>query len=95
LDVLTSFSLALSKYNFRDAARYLAPADRAKLAGAEEGILPEYRDRVRAIRRTTLLNNPLIEVRHGLIYGIPDLLPVIASGEADDGDRTHHSRKRR
>jgi predicted transcriptional regulator len=82
LDVLTSFSLALSKYDFREAARYLAPADRAKLAGPE-GILPEYRERVRAIRRTTLLNNPLIEVQHGLIYGIPDVLPVLALGEAD------------
>lgn len=82
LDVLTSFSLALSKYDFREAARYLSPADRAKLAGPE-GILPEYRERVRAIRRTTLLNNPLIEVRHGLIYGIPDVLPVLALGEAD------------
>ena len=48
-----------------------------------EGILPEYRDRVRAIRRTTLLNNPLIEVKHGLIYGISDVLPVLALGEAD------------
>lgn len=83
LDVLTSFSLALSKYDFREAAAYLAPADRAKLAGPEEGILPEYRNRVRAIRRTTLLNNPLIEVRHGLIYGIPDVLPVLAMGEID------------
>jgi hypothetical protein len=83
LDVLTSFSLALSKYDFREAATYLPPADRAKLAGPEGGILPEYRNRVRAIRRTTLLNNPLIEVRHGLIYGIPDLLPVLAVGEMD------------
>jgi hypothetical protein len=83
LDVLTSFSLALSKYDFREAARYLAPADRAKLAGPEEGILPQYRDRVRAIRRTTLLNNPLIEVKDGLIYGISDVLPVLALGQAD------------
>jgi hypothetical protein len=83
LDVLTSFSLALSKHDFREAARYLSPADRAKLAGPEEGILPEYRDRVRAIRRTTLMNNPLIEVNHGLIYGISDVLPVLAVGEAD------------
>jgi hypothetical protein len=75
--------LALSKHDFRDAARYLAPADRAKLADAEEGILPEYRERVRAIRRTTLLNNPLIEVRGGLIYGIPDVLPVLALGSVD------------
>jgi hypothetical protein len=83
LDVLTSFSLALSKYDFREAARYLAPADRAKLAGAEEGILPEYRNRIRAIRRTTLLNNPLIEVKHGLIYGISEVLPVLDLGQAD------------
>ena len=83
LEALTSFSLALSKRNFRDAAAYLPPADRAKLASPETGILPEYRERVRAIRRTTLLNNPLIEVRHGLIYGIPDILPVLALGEAD------------
>jgi hypothetical protein len=83
LDVLTSFSLALSKRNFRDAAGYLPPADRAKLASPETGILPEYRDRMRAIRRTTLMNNPLIEVRHGLIYGIPDVLPVLALGQAD------------
>jgi hypothetical protein len=86
LEVLTSFSLALSKHNFRDAAGYLPPADRAKLADPETGILPEYRDRIRAIRRTTLLNNPLIEVRHGLIYGIPDVLPVIALGQADTLD---------
>lgn len=82
LDVLTSFTLALSKRDYRAAAAYLAPADRAKLAGPE-GILPEYRERVRAIRRSTLLNNPLIEVGHGRISGIPEVLPVWGAGAAD------------
>lgn len=86
LDVLTSFTLALSKRDYRAAAGYLSPEDRAKLATAEAGILPEYRERVRAIRRATLLNNPLIEIRHGLIYGIPDVLPVLAQGHADSLD---------
>lgn len=86
LDVLTSFTLALSKHDYRAAAAYLAPEDRAKLAGAEAGILPEYRERVSAIRRATLLNNPLIEIRRGLIYGIPDVLPVLAQGHADSLD---------
>jgi hypothetical protein len=85
LDVLASFTLALSKRDFLEAATYLAPADRAKLADAG-GILPEYRERVRAIRRSTLMNNPLIEVRNGLITGIPDILPVLATGEAWSAD---------
>jgi hypothetical protein len=88
LEVLTGFTLALSKYDFREAASYLAPADRAKLAGADAGILPEYRERIRAIRRTTLLNNPLIEVRRGLIYGIPEILPVLEVGDADSAIAT-------
>ncbi|MBW8888199.1 MAG: hypothetical protein JF616_10630 [Fibrobacteres bacterium] len=87
LDVLTSFSLALSKRDYRAAAGYLGPEDRAKLADGTEGILPEYRDRVRAIRRATLLNNPLIEVRKGLIYGLPDVLPVLAQGRPDSLNR--------
>jgi len=87
LDVLTSFSLALSKRDYRAAAAYLGPEDRAKLAGGTEGILPQYRDRVRAIRRATLMNNPLIEVRKGLIYGLPDVLPVLAQGQPDSLSR--------
>jgi hypothetical protein len=83
LDVLTSYTLALSKRDYVEAARFLAPADRAKLADPAGGILPEYRERVRAVRRTTLVNNPLIEVRNGLIYGIPDVLPVLALGQPD------------
>ena len=86
LDVLTSFTLALSKHDYRAAAGYLAPEDRAKLASADAGILPEYRERVSAIRRATLLNNPLIEIRRGFIYGIPDVLPVLAQGHADSLD---------
>jgi hypothetical protein len=83
LDVLTSFTLALSKRDFLEAAAYLAPADRAKLAD-DAGILPQYRERVRAIRRATLMNNPLVEVRHGLISGIPDILPVLAVGGTEE-----------
>lgn len=83
LDVLTSFSLALSKRDYRAAAAYLGPEDYAKLAGGNEGILPAYRERVRAIRRATLMNNPMIEVRHGHIYGLPDVLPVLAQGRPD------------
>lgn len=83
LEVLTSFSLALSKRDYRAAATYLGPEDRAKLAGGEEGILPEYRDRVRAVRQATLFNNPMIEVRHGHIFGLPDVLPVLAQGRPD------------
>lgn len=83
LDVLTSYSLALSERNYAEAATYLGPADRAQLAGADGSILPEYRERVRAIRRSTLLNNPLVEVRDGLIYGIRDILPVLDVGRED------------
>jgi hypothetical protein len=83
LDVLTSFSLALSKRDYRAAAGYLGPEDRTKLADGEGAIRPEYRDRVRAIRRATLMNNPLIEVRKGHIYGLPDVLPVLAQGQPD------------
>jgi hypothetical protein len=83
LDVLTSYSLALSKRDYREAAKFLAPADRVRIASPDQGILPEYRERVRAIRRTTLMNNPLIEIRHGLIHGIPDILPVLELGRAD------------
>jgi hypothetical protein len=86
LDVLTSFTLALSKHDYRAAAGFLAPEDRAKLASADAGILPEYRERVGAIRRATLLNNPLIEIRRGFIFGIPDVLPVLAQGHADSLD---------
>jgi hypothetical protein len=83
LDVLTSYSLALSKRDYREAAKFLAPEDRSRIANPDQGILPEYRERVRAIRRTTLMNNPLIEVRRGLIHGIPDILPVLALGSVD------------
>lgn len=83
LDVLTSYTLALSKRDYAEAARYLSPADRSRLAGADGTILPEFRERVGAIRLSTLMNNPLIEVTDGLITGIPDVLPVIAVGETD------------
>lgn len=81
LDALTSYTLALSKRDYRLAASLLSPGDRAKLADPETGILPEFRDRLRAMRLTTMMNNPLIDVGGGLITGIPDLLPVLAQGE--------------
>lgn len=78
LEVLTSYTIAISKRDYKSAAALLAGPDRMRIASVDAGILPEYRDRIRAMRLTTLLENPLIEVSHGMIAGIPDLLPVLA-----------------
>lgn len=81
LEILTNYTLALSKRDFRAAAAMLAPVDRERLLGADGLVRPEYRDRLRAMRRSTLVSNPLVAIEDGRIRGIYDLLPVLEQGE--------------
>ena len=81
LDILTAYTLALSKRDFRTAADLLAPADREKLLGSDGQVKEEFRDRLRAMRLSTLSSNPLVTLERGRIRGIFDLLPVLEQGE--------------
>jgi hypothetical protein len=64
----------------------LAPSDRDRLIGADGKVLPEFEDRLRAMRLTTLAGNPLVTVEEGRIRGIFELLPVIEQGAQDPSD---------
>lgn len=86
LDILTSFTVALSERDYAAAAALLSPGDQSALADPQNGILPEYRIRMRAMRLTTLADNPLIEVSHGRIDGIRDILPVLDQGAKLESD---------
>jgi hypothetical protein len=81
LEILTGYTLALSKRDFESAAAMLAPADRERLLGEDGRVRPEYQDRLRAMRQSTLVSNPLVAIEQGRIRGIYDLLPVIEQGE--------------
>src|SRR3990167_1009829 len=62
LDILTNFTLALSKRDFRTATDMLAPTERTLFLDGGGKVLPEYKERLRAMRLTTLVNNPSILV---------------------------------
>lgn len=84
LETLTNFTLALSKRDFESAAGMLAPGDRLRLVGEAGSIKEEYRDRMRAMRLSTLMNNPAIRVDQGRILGIYDVLPVFGQAPVED-----------
>lgn len=81
LEILTNYTLSLSKRDFEGAVAKLAPPDRDRLLGADGKVRPEFQDRLRAMRLTTLVANPMVTLEQGRIRGIYDLLPVIEQGE--------------
>lgn len=82
LEVLTDFTLALSKRDFGSASSMMATRDRMRVADEKGGVLPQYKERLCAMRLTTLVNNPMIRIEHGKILGIYDLLPVLVQAQA-------------
>jgi hypothetical protein len=48
-----------------------------RLTDERGGVLPQFKERLCAMRLTTLVNNPMIRIEHGKILGIYDLLPVL------------------
>lgn len=80
LEVLTTFTLALSKRDFATAADMMSPADRSRLLGEDGQVMPGYQERLRALRLTTMAQNPLISIEEGRIRGLYDLLPVLDQG---------------
>ena len=83
---LSDFTLSLSERDFEGAAAMLAPADRARLLGAEGEVRQEFKDRLRAMRLSTLVANPFVTLERGRISGIHHLLPAIRHGEPGPGD---------
>jgi hypothetical protein len=81
LEILTNYTLLLSKRDFEGAAAMLSPADRDRLLGQDGQVRPEFRDRLRAMRHSTLVANPLVTIERGRIRGIFDLMPVLGQGE--------------
>ena len=81
LEILTNYTLSLSKRDFEGAAARLAPADRERLLGSDGKVRAEFQDRLRAMRLSTLAANPLVTLEQGRIRGIFDLLPVIVQGD--------------
>jgi hypothetical protein len=84
LETLTNFTIALSKRDFASAAGMLAPGERLRLVGESGAIKEDYRERLRAMRLSTLMNNPMIRVDQGLILGIHDVLPVVDQAPTTD-----------
>lgn len=84
LETLTNFTIALSKRDFASAAGMLAPGDRLRLVGESGSIKEDYRERLRGMRLSTLMNNPMIRIDQGLILGIHDVLPVVDQAPTDD-----------
>lgn len=81
LEILTNFTLALSKRDFAMAVGMISPSDRDLMLGADGQVKPEYQERLRAMRLTTLVHNPLISIEEeGRIRGVYHLLPVIDQG---------------
>ena len=78
LDVLTSFTLDLSKRDFAAAVRIMSVSDRSRMVDRDGLVRPEYRERLLALRLSTLLNNPAIKEEQGKIGGIYEILPVLA-----------------
>ena len=77
LEILTSYTLALSKRDFPTAVGMISQADRDRMLGADGQVTPEIQERLRAMRLTTLVRNPLISIEEGRIRGLYDLLPVL------------------
>jgi hypothetical protein len=87
LDVLTSFTIAVSKRDFNKAMQFLAPEERLHF-GADAGNVPEsLQERLRALRLATLNNDPRITLSsEGKIQGVYAILPVIDGGPVVDLD---------
>ncbi len=82
LDALTALTVALSKRDFKAASSLMDPVDLKKMSDESGGIQLQYQDRLRAMRMTTLMNNPLINVEKGKVRGVFDILPVLNQGIA-------------
>lgn len=84
LEILTSFSLALSKREFEKAIGHLAESERTQLLGPDGKVSPEVQDRLRALQLSTLYKDPSVRVSHRKISGIAGSLPVLKQAEAVD-----------
>jgi hypothetical protein len=84
LEVLTSFTLDLSKRDFKAAAGMLSASDRSRMLDEDGQIRPEFRERLLALRLTTLLSNPMIKLERGRVNGIYRILPVLATAPPPD-----------
>ncbi|MEO7424576.1 MAG: hypothetical protein ABI036_05265 [Fibrobacteria bacterium] len=62
----------------------MAPEDQMKILNAVGEVPPEYSEKLRALKHSTLNNNPAIKIVHGKIDGIFELLPVIDQGPVAD-----------
>jgi hypothetical protein len=80
LDVLTNFTLAVSRGDSAAALEMMAPEERMRfLTGG--GLTAENRwDRLRAMRLSTLNQNPGITLQDGRLKGLYGFLPVLEAG---------------
>lgn len=84
LEVLTNFTLELSKRDYKAAAGMLSAPDRSRMVDEDGFIRTEFRERLLALRLTTLLNNPMIKQKNGKVSGVYWILPVLASAPSPD-----------
>lgn len=80
LEVLTTFTLAVSKRDFHSATLLIDPSERGLFLDDKGIMRAEFQERLRAMRRTTLMNNPAITVSQGRILGIYGVMPMLEHG---------------
>jgi hypothetical protein len=84
LEVLTSFSTALNAKYYQKAVWYLCQEDQMKILNAAGEVPPGFREKLRALKLSTLNGNPSVEIVHGKIDGLYELLPVLDQGPASN-----------
>lgn len=88
LEVLTSFSMALSKRDFNKAIGYLADSERQGLLGPDGVVPADIQERLRALEISTLYKDPAIKVSHRRISGIAGSLPVLEQAAPKDSSQS-------
>ncbi|MFC1585632.1 hypothetical protein ACFL5V_08810 [Fibrobacterota bacterium] len=77
LEVLTDFSIALNKNNFREALDYLIEDEKMQLIQPDQSISSESKKQLKALRLQKLIKNPKIKLVQGKLVGIVESLPSL------------------
>ncbi len=80
LDVLTSFTLAVSRRDFKSAVNLMSPGEQTRFLDQNGNFKPEYASRLEALQLDDMDHNPDVVVKDGKISGIGSMLPVALEG---------------